>query len=561
MAAAHPKKLSGWEAVTQQKRNDLLARIPRHWRLSERELCNAKTQTDARIVLPTFLSPVERAITSLPAPELLHAIHTGDYTACEVAGAFAHRAVLAHQLTNCLSEIDLASAMARAQELDVYFREHGRPSGPLHGLPVSLMDRFNVEGLDSTCGFASWIGKPKNVEDEGVLLRSLRQAGVLIYCKTNVPMGALVREGALLALGGSAVGIATDLVGSSRIPSAFTGLAALKTSEGRLSASGIETILKGLPVASGTIGIMSQDVQSVELVFKALLEDAPWRRDPDVIEMPWRPEKQYALQRRAGVPGQRSGRLVFGLLKCDGNVRPHPNIAEGLRHLEEALLEDGHEVLEWKPPPHAGAVENLVRLADHSETEKVTLLTAQSLKLKIFGSASGPAIIQAIKASGEPPVSSMLALYDQQNVTCSSAADFWEMCQRRDDYRHAYANYWAQMDGCTASGRPIDGIIMPVAATSAAREGEFSYLAYSAIANVLDLPAFVFPVWRSGHSPSPGGFRHGDLSPYDCTVSETFREGDVQNMPVCLQVVCPRLQEESTLALAEVINDTLRARA
>ncbi|KAI7656602.1 hypothetical protein KC318_g12311 [Hortaea werneckii] len=388
--------------------------------------------------------------------------------------------------------------MARAQELDVYFREHGRPLGPLHGLPVSLMDRFNVEGLDSTCGFASWIGKPKNAEDEGVLLRSLRQAGVLIYCKTNVPMGALVREGALLALGGSAVGIATDL------------------------------------------GIMSQDVQSVELVFKALLEDAPWRRDPDVIEMPWRPEKQYALQRRAGVPGQRSGRLVFGLLKCDGNVRPHPNIAEGLRHLEEALLEDGHEVLEWKPPPHAEAVENL---------------------LKIFGSASGPAIIEAIKASGEPPVSSMLALYDQQNVTCSSAADFWEMCQKRDDYRHAYANYWAQMDGCTASGRPIDGIIMPVAATSAAREGEFSYLAYSAIANVLDLPAFVFPVWRSGHSPSPGGFRHGDLSPYDCTVSETFREGDVQNMPVCLQVVCPRLQEESTLALAEVINDTLRARA
>lgn len=55
---------------------------------------------------------------------------------------------------------------------------------------------------------------------------------------------------------------------------------------------------------------------------------------------------------------------------------------------------------------------------------QITLLTAQPLKLKIFGSASGPAIIQAIKASGEPPVSSMLALYDQENVTCSSAADF-----------------------------------------------------------------------------------------------------------------------------------------
>ena len=73
-------------------------------------------------------------------------------------------------------------------------------------------------------------------------------------------------EGALLALGGAAVGIATDLgmllphapcvshashasdtlaVGSSRIPAAFNGLAALKTCEGRLSTSGIATIVSG----------------------------------------------------------------------------------------------------------------------------------------------------------------------------------------------------------------------------------------------------------------------------------------------------------------------------
>lgn len=127
----------------------------------------------------------------------------------------------------------------------------------------------------------------------------------------------------------------------------------------------------------------------------------------------------------------------------------------------------------------------------------------------------------------------MLALYDQQNVTCSSAADFWEMCQRRDDYRHAYADYWAQMDSCTASGRPIDGIIMPVAATSAAREGEFSYLAYSAIANVLDLPAFVFPVWQSGHRTSPDGVSHENLSPEACAVSETCKSLAIRSHRRC----------------------------
>lgn len=96
-------------------------------------------------------------------------------------------------MTNCLCEIDIDTATIRAQHLDAYFRKHRRTIGPLHGLPVSLMDRFHVAGLDTTCGFVSWIGKPKTVDDEGVLLRALRRAGALIYCKTNVPMGALVR--------------------------------------------------------------------------------------------------------------------------------------------------------------------------------------------------------------------------------------------------------------------------------------------------------------------------------------------------------------------------------
>ena len=141
-----------------------------------------------------MLSPVERAITALPAAQLVLALRCGDYTACEVNGAFSHRAALAHQLTNCLCELDFAAATTRAQQLDAYFRQHHRPLGPLHGLPISLMDRFHVAGLDSACGFASWTGSPKTIDDEGLLLRALRHAGALIYCKTNVPMGALVRR-------------------------------------------------------------------------------------------------------------------------------------------------------------------------------------------------------------------------------------------------------------------------------------------------------------------------------------------------------------------------------
>ena len=102
--------------------------------------------------------------------------------------------------------------------------------------------------------------------------------------------------------------------------------------------------LRGLPVASGSIGLMAKDISSVELVFKTLLESEPWREDPNVIELPWRAEKHDAIAKRAGASGYSSGRLVLGLMACDKNVQPHPNVARALEHVKETLEIEGHEV-------------------------------------------------------------------------------------------------------------------------------------------------------------------------------------------------------------------------
>lgn len=54
------------------------------------------------------------------------------------------------------------------------------------------MDRFHVAGLDSACGFASWVGKTKTSDDEGLLVQRLRALGAIVFCKTNVPMSMMV---------------------------------------------------------------------------------------------------------------------------------------------------------------------------------------------------------------------------------------------------------------------------------------------------------------------------------------------------------------------------------
>lgn len=55
-----------------------------------------------------------------------------------------------------------------------------------------MKDRFNIEGLASACGYASWLGETKGLENEGALVKGLRNLGTVFFVKTNVPMSMLV---------------------------------------------------------------------------------------------------------------------------------------------------------------------------------------------------------------------------------------------------------------------------------------------------------------------------------------------------------------------------------
>jgi amidase len=54
--------------------------------------------------------------------------------------------------TNCLTEIFVDHALARAKELDDHLLKTGNVLGPLHGLPVSLKDQFTMKGMETIMG-------------------------------------------------------------------------------------------------------------------------------------------------------------------------------------------------------------------------------------------------------------------------------------------------------------------------------------------------------------------------------------------------------------------------
>ena len=91
--------------------------------------------------------------------------------------------MLTGSLTNCLSENFFQTAERQAEELDNYFKRCGRTTRPLHGLPVSLKDRFRVEGLETACGYVSWLGKKEDAASEGALVKELKSLEAIFFVK------------------------------------------------------------------------------------------------------------------------------------------------------------------------------------------------------------------------------------------------------------------------------------------------------------------------------------------------------------------------------------------
>ncbi len=129
----------------------------------------------------------------------------------------------------------------------------GAEVGPLHGVPMTIKDSFNVAGLHTTWGNPAF--RDYVADADAAVVRRLRAAGAIIVGKTNVhfmladfgqtanelygvtnnpwdltrtPGGSTGGGAAALAAGMTFLEYGSDLVGSIRIPASFCGVYGLK---------------------------------------------------------------------------------------------------------------------------------------------------------------------------------------------------------------------------------------------------------------------------------------------------------------------------------------------
>lgn len=162
---------------------------------------------------------------------------------------------------NPIAYVDWPAALDEARRLDAQARAGGR-RGPLHGIPVSIKDLFAVRGMPMQAGTRAPL--PALGRDEAALVSRLREAGALVFAKTNMHEIALGATGenrwtgdvknpfdperqsggsssgaaVAVATGIGAAGIGSDTGGSVRIPAAFCGITGFKPSYGAIPLDG-----------------------------------------------------------------------------------------------------------------------------------------------------------------------------------------------------------------------------------------------------------------------------------------------------------------------------------
>ncbi|KAF4538402.1 Acetamidase [Lasiodiplodia theobromae] len=496
---------------------------------------------------PPLPAAERHATESIPdidrVEELLSSISTRAVSAVDVVVAYTHRPI------GTLTEVLFDDALAHAKELDRHLAATGKPIGPLHGLPVTLKDQFDVKGYDSTIGYVAKAFRPAS--EDAVVVALLRELGAIIIAKTNLPQsimwcetenplwglttnprnpaftpgGSTGGESALLAEHGSIIGWGTDIGGSIRIPSHMLGLYGLKPSSGRLPYQNVTVSTDGQEHVPSVIGPLARSLCSLRFVTKAVVDAAPWQYDPKVVPLPWRADIEAEIQSRP---------LVIGLLVDDGVVRVHPPIERVVRETARKLEEAGHEVIPWDYSGHQECIE---------------------IMDQFYTADGGEDIRREVLAGGEPFIPHVEALVNRGKPI--SVYEYWQLNKLKHEQQKRYLDKWNAVR--SPSGRKVDVLLTPVMPHSAVPHRGCRWVGYTKVWNFLDYSAVVLPggaVDKNMDAKADTSYQpRNELDKWNWSL---YDPESMDGMPVGLQIVGRKLEEEKVLGAAKVVESILQ---
>ena len=244
---------------------------------------------------------------------------------------------------NSVVRLDLDRARAAAAEADEAIAR-GDELGPLHGVPITIKDSFMTEGCVTTSGspdLADYVP-----DHDAWPVARLREAGAIVYGKTNLPIfagdiqsynevygttnnphdvtrtcgGSSGGSAAALAMGFTPIEVGSDIGGSIRVPAHYCGVKGHKPSYGIVPAHGQ---IPGMP---GTLtqadlavaGPMARSARDMEMMLQLMSGPDRWQQPGWKLELPERSVDDFSQLRIAAwlddpyCPVDSSTRRVMG---------------------------------------------------------------------------------------------------------------------------------------------------------------------------------------------------------------------------------------------------------
>jgi amidase len=276
--------------------------------------------------------------------------------------AMARNAEVAGTL-NCVVASDPERAQKAALAIDDA-RARGRAPGALAGLPMTVKDVFDVDGMPAVVGNPMLKDRPKACSDADLVAR-LKGEGAVIWGKTNVPLmagdfqsynsvygttnnpydvsrtpgGSSGGAAVALATGITSLEIGSDIGGSLRHPANFCGVFSLKPTWGALSQRGHAPPLpeQFCDIDLNVVGPMARTADDLQLLWTILSGSAA--KDRGSVKgarvIVWDEEPSFPLSRDVRTQVQRAA----DALQRRGAVVEHVKLPVGGGELMDAYLE------------------------------------------------------------------------------------------------------------------------------------------------------------------------------------------------------------------------------
>jgi amidase len=429
---------------------------------------------------------------------------------------------------NAIVVLDADGARSRARDADAALAR-GESWGPLHGVPATVKEAFDVAGMPTTWGVPAL--RDNIAGTNATVVDALRGAGAIVFGKTNVPLlladcqtfnaiygttnnpwdparspgGSSGGSAAALAAGMSALEIGSDIGSSIRNPAHYCGVYGHKPSFGVVPQHGHWIPGAHVPIDMLVCGPLARTAEDLALALDLIVGPEPLDRLAWTIELP-RPRKKTL------------GEFRMALILDDPNCAVDREVTDRIQAVAEAAARAGARVDDTARPP-------------------IDTLRAHALFLQLLRGATGALLSDDAYAQLRAQVPQLAPGDESYRARLARAVvqehrAWFAAHEERQALRAAWAAFFEEHDVvlCPAAApaafphnqqgeRPDRRMIV-----NGRPEDYNAQMYWGGIANLPYLPATVAP---AGHTP--GG------------------------LPVGVQIVGPYLEDRTTIECARLL--------